>query len=121
MNCKRRPRTGPVGARAGYGDCTGRAACLWRTHGTRGATYLFLRWCTDAEGPALLSRLSRSSLQGGHGCACTTDASAEGAVIVSGGMTRGADSCPGVGAAAAPTCGDVSGTAVGQALHAVGK
>ena len=42
------------------------AADLFRSHGNRGSTYLFLRWCADRYGPGLLpalvsSRASRSS------------------------------------------------------------
>lgn len=39
-------------------------AGLWRCHGSRGATYLFLRWCVDRYGAELLQELSRSNLQG---------------------------------------------------------
>jgi hypothetical protein len=37
---------------------------LWRDPGTRGCTYLFLRWCVDRFGPELLTRLVRSNLSG---------------------------------------------------------
>src|SRR5262245_39611384 len=37
---------------------------LWRCPGTRGSTYLFLRWCADRYGPELPARLVRSSLNG---------------------------------------------------------
>lgn len=37
---------------------------LWRCHGSRGSTYLFLRWCVDRYGPELLEELSRSGLVG---------------------------------------------------------
>ncbi|MFO0947223.1 MAG: hypothetical protein U1D30_14980 [Planctomycetota bacterium] len=37
---------------------------LWRCHGSRGSTYLFLRWCVDQYGPELLQELSRSGLIG---------------------------------------------------------
>jgi hypothetical protein len=37
---------------------------LWRDPGTRGCTYLFLRWCVDRFGPDLLGRLARSNLSG---------------------------------------------------------
>ena len=40
------------------------AAGLWRTHGCRGATYLFLRRCLDRDGPDLLARLVQSNLAG---------------------------------------------------------
>jgi hypothetical protein len=40
------------------------AAGLWRSHGHRGATYLFLRWCVDQYGADLVGRLVRSSLAG---------------------------------------------------------
>jgi hypothetical protein len=39
-------------------------AGLFRSHGHRGATYLFLRWCEDRFGPELLGRLVRSNLTG---------------------------------------------------------
>jgi hypothetical protein len=37
---------------------------LWRSHGCRGATYLFLRYLVDRFGPDLLTELSRSNLEG---------------------------------------------------------
>lgn len=37
---------------------------LFRSHGNRGATYLFLRWCADRFGPGLLSALVRSPERG---------------------------------------------------------
>ena len=40
------------------------AAGLWRTHGCRGATYLFLRRCVERDGPDLLARLVQSNLAG---------------------------------------------------------
>jgi hypothetical protein len=40
------------------------AADLFRSHGNRGATYLFLRWCADQFGPALLPALIRSEKRG---------------------------------------------------------
>jgi hypothetical protein len=40
------------------------AAGLWRNHGCRGATYLFLRWCVDQFGPEILSRLMRDPVNG---------------------------------------------------------
>lgn len=39
-------------------------ADLFRSHGNRGSTYLFLRWCADRFGPGLLPRLVRSPLRG---------------------------------------------------------
>jgi hypothetical protein len=39
-------------------------ARLWRTHGVRGATYLFLRWCVDRHGPELARRLIQTSQHG---------------------------------------------------------
>jgi hypothetical protein len=40
------------------------AADLFRSHGHRGATYLFLRWCVDRYGRDLLVRLAASRLRG---------------------------------------------------------
>ncbi len=40
------------------------AANLFRSHGNRGATYLFLRWCVDRYGPGLLDELVRSKQRG---------------------------------------------------------
>jgi hypothetical protein len=40
------------------------AADLFRSHGNRGAAYLFLRWCVDRQGEAVLDRLVRSGLCG---------------------------------------------------------
>ena len=40
------------------------SADLFRSHGNRGATYLFLRWCVDRYGPALLDSLIRSERRG---------------------------------------------------------
>lgn len=40
------------------------AANLFRSHGNRGSTYLFLRWCVDRYGPGLLPRLIRSPRRG---------------------------------------------------------
>lgn len=37
---------------------------LWRSHGCRGATYLFLRYLVDRFGVELLTELSRSNLEG---------------------------------------------------------
>ncbi|MEX0717484.1 MAG: hypothetical protein WD066_12905 [Planctomycetaceae bacterium] len=39
-------------------------AGLWRAHGCRGATFLFLRWCTDQFGSDLPARLSRAPYSG---------------------------------------------------------
>lgn len=36
----------------------------WRDHGCRGATYLFLRWCTDTYGDQLIRRLIHSRQRG---------------------------------------------------------
>jgi len=40
------------------------AADLFRSHGNRGSTYLFLRWCVDRYGPELLSALVHSNQRG---------------------------------------------------------
>ncbi|HZW32183.1 MAG TPA: hypothetical protein VFF52_15840 [Isosphaeraceae bacterium] len=40
------------------------AADLLRSHGHRGSTYLFLRWCVDRYGPGLLPALVRSDRRG---------------------------------------------------------
>ncbi len=40
------------------------SADLFRSHGNRGATYLFLRWCLDCHGPKLLDALIRSPRRG---------------------------------------------------------
>ncbi|WP_165071409.1 hypothetical protein [Paludisphaera rhizosphaerae] len=40
------------------------AADLFRSHGNRGSTYLFLRWCADRYGPDLLPTLVGSNLHG---------------------------------------------------------
>jgi hypothetical protein len=40
------------------------AADLWRSHGNRGSTYLFLRWCVDRYGEAILGDLVQSDLCG---------------------------------------------------------
>jgi hypothetical protein len=40
------------------------AADLFRSHGNRGSTYLFLRWCVDRYGRELISALLRSSRRG---------------------------------------------------------
>ena len=40
------------------------AANLFRSHGNRGSTYLFLRWCVDHYGPELMPALIHSRLRG---------------------------------------------------------
>ncbi len=40
------------------------AADLFRSHGNRGSTYLFLRWCADRFGPGLLPALIHSHRRG---------------------------------------------------------
>jgi hypothetical protein len=40
------------------------AADLFRSHGSRGSTYLFLRWCADRYGADLVTRLVHSDLKG---------------------------------------------------------
>ena len=40
------------------------SADLFRSHGNRGATYLFLRWCVDRFGPNLIDTLIRSPRRG---------------------------------------------------------
>ncbi|MGE5754644.1 MAG: hypothetical protein ACM35G_02840 [Planctomycetaceae bacterium] len=40
------------------------AADLFRSHGNRGGTYLFLRWCVDRFGPDLIPALIRSDRRG---------------------------------------------------------
>ena len=40
------------------------AADLFRSHGNRGATYLFLRWCVDHYGPGLVDTLICSDRRG---------------------------------------------------------
>ena len=40
------------------------AADLFRSHGNRGSTYLFLRWCVDQYGPGLIPALIQSPLRG---------------------------------------------------------
>lgn len=39
-------------------------AGLFRSHGNRGSTYLFLRWCVDQYGPGLIPALIHSPLRG---------------------------------------------------------
>ncbi|WP_435017351.1 hypothetical protein TA3x_004957 [Tundrisphaera sp. TA3] len=45
---------------------------LFRSHGNRGATYLFLRWCVDRYGPGLLDALIRSERRGRPGLEAAT-------------------------------------------------
>ncbi len=40
------------------------AADLFRSHGNRGSTYLFLRWCVDRYGPRLIPALVHSTRRG---------------------------------------------------------
>jgi hypothetical protein len=40
------------------------AAGLFRGHGNRGSTYLFLRWCADRFGPIFVQELANSHLHG---------------------------------------------------------
>jgi hypothetical protein len=40
------------------------AAGIWRGHGNRGSTYLFLRWCVDHYGPEILRDLVQTNLVG---------------------------------------------------------
>lgn len=40
------------------------SADLFRSHGCRGCTYLFLRWCVERYGPDLLTRLATSGRRG---------------------------------------------------------
>ncbi len=51
------------------------AADLFRSHGHRGATYLFLRWCADRCGPGLLGALARSDKRGVANVEAATGAS----------------------------------------------
>jgi len=37
---------------------------LWRNHGCRGATYLFLRWCADMYGEGFMRKLVHSPVKG---------------------------------------------------------
>ncbi len=41
------------------------ASDLFRSHGNRGATYLFLRWCVDRYGPGLVEALDSIGAPGG--------------------------------------------------------
>lgn len=47
-------------------------AGLWRNHGCRGATYLFLRWCVDHCGHDLLGELVRARVAGRRNLARAT-------------------------------------------------
>jgi hypothetical protein len=48
------------------------AANLFRSHGNRGSTYLFLRWCADRYGSDLVPSLLRSELCGTAGLEAVT-------------------------------------------------
>ena len=48
------------------------AADLFRSHGNRGSTYLFLRWCVDHFGPGLVPALVRSPRRGVDGLEAAT-------------------------------------------------
>jgi hypothetical protein len=50
------------------------AADLFRSHGNRGSTYLFLRWCADRYGPELLPALADCPLRGIANLEATTGA-----------------------------------------------
>lgn len=50
-------------------------ADLFRSHGNRGSTYLFLRWCVDQYGPGLLPALVRSNRRGVANIEAATGAS----------------------------------------------
>jgi hypothetical protein len=49
-------------------------ADLFRSHGNRGSTYLFLRWCADRYGPGLLPALIRSPRHGEENLEAVTGA-----------------------------------------------
>ncbi|WP_254053971.1 hypothetical protein [Singulisphaera sp. GP187] len=49
-------------------------ADLFRSHGNRGSTYLFLRWCADRYGPTLLPALIRSPRHGTENLEAVTGA-----------------------------------------------
>jgi hypothetical protein len=51
------------------------AADLFRSHGNRGSTYLFLRWCADQYGPELLPALVYSRLKGTANLEAATNSS----------------------------------------------
>jgi hypothetical protein len=51
------------------------AADLFRSHGSRGSTYLFLRWCADQYGSELISRLVHSDLRGAANLEAATGSS----------------------------------------------
>ena len=53
------------------------AADLFRSHGNRGGTYLFLRWCADRFGPGLLPALIRSPRLGVENLEAATGAAFE--------------------------------------------
>jgi hypothetical protein len=48
------------------------AAELWRGHGNRGSTYLFLRWCVDQFGEEILRDLVQTNLTGIRNVETTT-------------------------------------------------
>lgn len=50
-------------------------AGLWRDAGCRGATYLFLQWCTERYGPDLLRRLVENGAAGVENLEASTGAS----------------------------------------------
>jgi len=50
------------------------AADLFRSHGNRGSTYLFLRWCADRYGSDLLAELVHSDLRGAASLEAVTGA-----------------------------------------------
>ena len=54
------------------------AADLFRGHGNRGGTYLFLRWCADRYGPGLLPALIASDRRGVANLEAATGAAFEG-------------------------------------------
>lgn len=54
--------TSPADYRLVVPDYAG--AGLWRCHGSRGSTYLFLRWCVDHFGQEILRELVQSNLSG---------------------------------------------------------
>jgi hypothetical protein len=53
------------------------AADLFRSHGNRGGTYLFLRWCVDRFGDDVLDRMVRSRLRGAANLEAATGRSFE--------------------------------------------
>jgi hypothetical protein len=50
------------------------AAGLFRSHGNRGATYLFLRWCSDRYGRDFITQLTQTNLRGVANLEATTGA-----------------------------------------------